>query len=127
MLAYFISFGPHGPRAPLLPAGSTTKTFVGVAGLVGAAFALFYFIRHNGKETPKTMNKEWQQATNERLLEQKVNPITGLSSENYKGKYESTNKGHIINILRTRHGSITVIIHVDKIHWLKRKGRWLGV
>lgn len=32
------------------------------------------------------MTKEWQEASNERGREQKQNPITGISSDGYKGK-----------------------------------------
>ncbi|KDR69308.1 hypothetical protein GALMADRAFT_282736 [Galerina marginata CBS 339.88] len=32
------------------------------------------------------LTKEWQEASNERALEMKLNPITGISSEGYKGK-----------------------------------------
>lgn len=36
-------------------------------------------------EHPRTLNKEWEEATNERMRQQKANPITGISSEGYKG------------------------------------------
>ena len=39
-----------------------------------------------GEEKPLTTTKEWEEATNEYLREQKSNPITGISSEGYKGK-----------------------------------------
>jgi cytochrome c oxidase subunit 4 len=32
------------------------------------------------------MTTEWQEATNEYMKGQKANPITGISSEGYKGK-----------------------------------------
>ncbi|KAG8899129.1 Cytochrome c oxidase subunit 5A [Tulasnella sp. 403] len=34
----------------------------------------------------RTMSKEWQEATNEKALEEKWNPLTGVASEGYKGK-----------------------------------------
>ena len=37
-------------------------------------------------EKPHTMTPEWQEQTNEYLKSQKSNPITGISSEGYKGK-----------------------------------------
>lgn len=40
----------------------------------------------SGGAPVKTMTKEWQEASNEIALEQKQNPITGIASENYKGK-----------------------------------------
>ena len=33
-----------------------------------------------------TTTNEWKEATNEYLKEQNSNPITGISSEGYKGK-----------------------------------------
>lgn len=38
-----------------------------------------------GKETPPTLNKEWQEETNARQKANKANPITGISSPGYKG------------------------------------------
>ncbi|KAL1935818.1 hypothetical protein VTP01DRAFT_4958 [Rhizomucor pusillus] len=83
--AYYIAFGPHGPREPLTKPGHAYKVVGGVAGVLAASAALFYVIRLNGQETPKTLSREWQEATNEYLKSQKSNPITGISSEGYKG------------------------------------------
>ncbi|MCJ1323444.1 Cytochrome c oxidase subunit 5A [Thelotrema lepadinum] len=52
---------------------------------VGISFVLFFTIRAFAGEAPRTMNKEWQQATDEYLKSQNVEPITGISSEGYKG------------------------------------------
>jgi cytochrome c oxidase subunit 4 len=52
---------------------------------VGVSFVTFYAIRLAGRPAPKTMTKEWQEASNEYLKEQKVEPITGVSSEGYDG------------------------------------------
>ncbi|KAJ2849453.1 cytochrome c oxidase [Coemansia brasiliensis] len=35
---------------------------------------------------PRTMTKEWQEASNEYARERNINPISGVSSEGYKGK-----------------------------------------
>ncbi|KAG0740807.1 hypothetical protein G6F57_002644 [Rhizopus arrhizus] len=83
--AYYIAFGPHGPREPLTKPGHAMKVLGGVAGVLAASGALFYAIRVNGQETPRTINKEWEQATNEYLKSQNSNPISGISSEGYKG------------------------------------------
>ncbi|KAI9269367.1 cytochrome c oxidase subunit IV [Sporodiniella umbellata] len=83
--AYYIAFGPHGPREPFTKPGHGAKVFAGVAGVIAASGALFYAIRLGGKETPKTINKEWEEATNEYLKSQNSNPISGISSEGYKG------------------------------------------
>lgn len=62
--AYWVAFGPHGPRA-LPPPGEGLKVFsytmigVVVAGLIFGTTRMF------AREGPSTMNKEWQEATNE--------------------------------------------------------------
>jgi len=84
--AYYISFGPHGPREPMFKPGFTGKVVAGVAAGVGVAGAMFYGFRQGGQEKPRTINKEWEEATNERMRQENINPITGVSSENYKGK-----------------------------------------
>ncbi|KAK7455299.1 Cytochrome c oxidase subunit 5B, mitochondrial [Stygiomarasmius scandens] len=83
--AYYVSFGPHGPRAPVSKPGDNFKIFLGTMALVGVTGVLFMAIRARSPEPPHTMTKEWQEASNERALEQKLNPITGISSEGYKG------------------------------------------
>lgn len=83
--AYYVSFGPHGPRKPITSSGQGMRTFAGVAGLIGATFAIFFGLRSTAKPPVKTMTTEWQEQQNERALEQKQNPITGISSEGYKG------------------------------------------
>jgi hypothetical protein len=64
--AYWIAFGPHGPRS-LPPPGENKKvalyTFIGL----GVSLALFATMRSFAKPGPSTMNKEWQEASNEFL------------------------------------------------------------
>ncbi|CAG8640550.1 24737_t:CDS:2, partial [Cetraspora pellucida] len=84
--AYYISFGPHGPREPLTGPGHTGKVFIGIGGVLAASLALFYVTKVLVPEQPKTLTKEWQEATNEKMRRQKADPITGISSEGYKGK-----------------------------------------
>lgn len=64
--AYWIAFGPHGPRA-LPPPGEGKKVFFYTAIGVGVSFALFAFIRMFAGPEPHTMTKEWQEASNEYL------------------------------------------------------------
>lgn len=52
---------------------------------VGVSFAAFYTIRLAGRPAPATMSKEWQEKSNEYLKAQNVEPISGVSSEGYKG------------------------------------------
>lgn len=93
--AYWIAFGPHGPRA-VEPPGSRAE----VAWLVAKGFAvslvLFAIIRYFAKPEPHTMTREYQEATNEMLKRQKADPITGISSEGYtgRGQIQSPPKGH---------------------------------
>ncbi|GAB7365325.1 hypothetical protein MBLNU230_g6405t1 [Neophaeotheca triangularis] len=82
--AYFIAFGAHGPRA-LPPPGENSKIFWYTMGLIGVSGALFAAIRFGARAPPPTMTKEYQEASNEYLKEQKVEPITGISSEGYSG------------------------------------------
>ncbi|KAL0089781.1 cytochrome c oxidase subunit 4 COX4 [Phycomyces blakesleeanus] len=84
--AFYIAFGAHGPREPLTTPNHGLKVLGGVIGVLVASGALFYAMRLGGGENPPTMTKEWQEATNEYLKSQNSNPITGISSEGYKGK-----------------------------------------
>ncbi|KAK4239260.1 cytochrome c oxidase subunit IV family [Achaetomium macrosporum] len=83
--AYWIAFGPHGPRA-LPPPGENKKVALYTAIAIGFSFVLFATMRSLAKPAPRTMTKEWQEATNEYLKEQKADPLTGISSEGYSGK-----------------------------------------
>lgn len=64
MIAYWIAFGPHGPRAQA-PKGEGLKVFSKVVQLVAASCAVFYVIHLFGKPLPRTMTKEYQEASNE--------------------------------------------------------------
>ncbi|KAK4250167.1 cytochrome c oxidase [Corynascus novoguineensis] len=83
--AYFVAFGPHGPRA-LDPPGEGSKVALYTAIGLGFSLLLFAGIRSFAKPPPHTMTKEWQEATNEYLKAQKSDPLTGLASEGYSGK-----------------------------------------
>ncbi|KAK2624186.1 hypothetical protein QTJ16_006136 [Diplocarpon rosae] len=82
--AYYIAFGAHGPRAEPEP-NEGWKIFGYVLAGVGASGALFAVIRSFARGSPETMNKEYQEATNEYLKSQNSDPITGISSEGYSG------------------------------------------
>ncbi|KIM86435.1 hypothetical protein PILCRDRAFT_816394 [Piloderma croceum F 1598] len=90
--AYYVAFGPHGPRAPVSPPGQNLKVFLSTMGLIGIAGIIYAVIRAYAPPPPRTLTKEWQEASNERAIEQKMNPITGISSEGYKGKGFVTHK-----------------------------------
>ncbi|KAI0007951.1 cytochrome c oxidase subunit IV [Xylariaceae sp. FL0662B] len=83
--AYWIAFGPHGPRAQP-PADEGRKVVWGtIIGLL-VSFALFAGIRAFGGQAPRTMTKEYQEASNEYIKSQRGEPLTGISSEGYSGK-----------------------------------------
>ncbi|KAJ3566012.1 hypothetical protein NP233_g7266 [Leucocoprinus birnbaumii] len=84
--AYYVAFGPHGPRAPTSQPGDNFKILLYTAALVGAGASLFFAIRGLGAPPPRTMTREWEEASNERAKEMKLNPITGITSEGYSGK-----------------------------------------
>ncbi|CAG8442001.1 15258_t:CDS:2 [Acaulospora colombiana] len=90
--AYYISFGPHGPREPLTKPGHVSKVIAGIGIIVAISTGIFYLTRASVSERPVTLTKEWQEATNEKLRGQNANPISGLSSEGYKGKGYVTEK-----------------------------------
>ncbi|KEZ44734.1 hypothetical protein SAPIO_CDS2827 [Scedosporium apiospermum] len=83
--AYWIAFGPHGPRA-LDPPGEGKNLFFHTTLILAGCLAIFVAIRAFGGQPPESMTKEWQEASNELLKEQKSDPITGFTSEGYKGK-----------------------------------------
>lgn len=60
--AYWIAFGPHGPRA-LPPPGEGTKVFLYTLIGVAASGVLFGTARYFARGTPKTMNREYQEAS----------------------------------------------------------------
>lgn len=47
--AYFVSFGPHGPRKPITASGQGAKTFAGVLAALGITTGVYYTMRANGK------------------------------------------------------------------------------
>ncbi|KAM6493847.1 hypothetical protein JOM56_009384 [Amanita muscaria] len=52
---------------------------VGAAGILSITFG-------QAGPPPKTVATEWQEAENERAWEMNINPISGVSSSDYKGK-----------------------------------------
>ena len=43
--AYYISYGPHGPRAPIVPPNTNGKVFIGVIGCIVTAVGVFALAR----------------------------------------------------------------------------------
>ncbi|CCJ31235.1 unnamed protein product [Pneumocystis jirovecii] len=84
--AYFIAFGPYGSRSIIHPPGFFKKVALGTLSMLAISGVLFYCIRSFAEPPPPTMTKEWQEASNELLKSQNIEPITGVSSEGYTGK-----------------------------------------
>lgn len=82
--SYWIAFGPHGPRA-LPPPGQNMWVFKMTLVSIAVSAVLFAAVRAVARPAPKTMSKEWQEASNEYLKNQKTEPISGVSSEGYTG------------------------------------------
>ncbi len=66
LTAYWIAFGPHGPRA-LPPPGEGKKVALYTTFGLIASFIAFAAIRAFAGPAPASMTKEWQEATNEYL------------------------------------------------------------
>lgn len=66
LTAYYIAFGPHGPRA-LPPPDENKKVVIGIFVGICASLVVFGTMRMFAKPGPHTMNKEWQEAANEYL------------------------------------------------------------
>lgn len=47
-VAYYVAFGPHGPRAAVNPPGTALKLFLGTGALIGASGLLFFLARSVG-------------------------------------------------------------------------------
>ncbi|WWC57992.1 uncharacterized protein I303_100527 [Kwoniella dejecticola CBS 10117] len=82
--AYFVAFGPHGPRTPVNEKGHGIKVFAGVLAAVGAAYGTFLFVRSQAPPPPATMSQEYQDQMTEYMKSQNMNPISGVSAEGSK-------------------------------------------
>ncbi|GAB7345186.1 hypothetical protein MBLNU457_3567t1 [Dothideomycetes sp. NU457] len=84
--AYWIAFGPHGPRA-MPPPGESGRVFAYTMIGVAAAGAIFAFTRYFARGPPHTMTREYQEQSDEYLKSQNVEPITGVSAADWKGGF----------------------------------------
>ena len=66
LTAYWIAFGPHGPRS-LPPPGENKKVALYTLAGLAVSFVVFATLRSFAKPPPHTMTREWQEAANERL------------------------------------------------------------
>lgn len=77
--AWYISYGTWGPRKPIHPKGELAEISKGVILVIVAAAGVFGFTRFISEPDGITLNKEWAQASNEILKEQKANPFRGYN------------------------------------------------
>lgn len=77
--AYYISFGEWGPRKPLYAPGERSKIFWGTVAGLFAGLGLFAAIRSLSAPLPETMEREWQEKSDEYLKSKNANPFTGYS------------------------------------------------
>jgi hypothetical protein len=64
--AWWIAFGPHGPRAET-PPGEWGRVWAYTGIGVAVSAVLFLSVSTFARPPPRTMTKEWQEATNEYL------------------------------------------------------------
>ncbi|PIA19029.1 cytochrome c oxidase subunit IV [Coemansia reversa NRRL 1564] len=82
---FYATYGPHNRRRPRSKPGDNWKVFFGVVGTIAVSVTISTLVR-NSVPKPHTMTKEWQEMSNEYAREHNINPISGISSEGYKGK-----------------------------------------
>lgn len=75
---WYISFGTWGPRKPMETPEQIASIYKGVIIGLALSFVLFggyYSLRY----VPKTMNKEWQEKSDEYLASKHANPFSSYS------------------------------------------------
>lgn len=102
MIAYWIAFGPHGPRA-LPPPGEGRKIFSYTMIGVGISFIIFMLIRTQARGPPSTMTKEYQEMTNEYLkVTMPFHPEVQTKSTDYPRSYVFQMNTNILLLRRTK-------------------------
>ncbi|GME79784.1 unnamed protein product [Ambrosiozyma monospora] len=76
--AWYISFGEWGPRKPIHSAEDIRYIIWGTVIGVGITAAGFLYFRSK-RYVPPTMNKEWQEQSDEYLKSKNANPFSGYS------------------------------------------------
>ncbi|WFD29170.1 Cytochrome c oxidase subunit 5B, mitochondrial [Malassezia sp. CBS 17886] len=66
--------------------GQLGRVVLGTALAVASGMAAFALIRSKAEEPPKTLTTEYEKQENKRAIDTKQNPITGIASDDYKGK-----------------------------------------
>ena len=94
---YYVALGPHGPWTPVSPPRKGPKVLLSTLSFVGVAALIAWGVHARGgclcsarlvhvdwtlfvaPPPPKTLTREWQEASNGPAREQKLAPITGAS------------------------------------------------
>ncbi|GMM48821.1 cytochrome c oxidase subunit Va [Pichia kluyveri] len=75
---WYVSFGTWGPRRPMETPEEMSKIFKGI--ILGVAFSATLFLTYySNRNIPKTMNKEWQEKSDEYLASKNANPFSTYS------------------------------------------------
>ncbi|KAK6455630.1 cytochrome-c oxidase subunit VA [Scheffersomyces xylosifermentans] len=77
--AYYISFGEWGPRKPLHGPGDKAFVVYSVTAGIVLSIVLFWGTRQLGAPSPHTLDRQWQEASDEYLKSKNANPFTGYS------------------------------------------------
>ncbi|KAH3670351.1 hypothetical protein WICMUC_004847 [Wickerhamomyces mucosus] len=77
--AWYVSYGAWGPRRPIHPKGEAGKITTGVLIGLGVSLSIFLTIRAFAPEPPKTLTREWQEASDEYLKSKNANPWSTYS------------------------------------------------
>jgi cytochrome c oxidase subunit 4 len=93
--SYWIAFGEHSARK--MPDTGDPKDIARLTmyGII-AAMVVFAATRAMARPAPHTMTKEWQEATEEYMKKQKMEPITGYKGMMVQSKPEAQLKGKIL-------------------------------
>ncbi len=76
---WYISYGEWGPRRPVHGKGDAGKILNGVLIGLGAALGIFLTIRANAPAAPKTLDRKWQEQSDEYLKSKNANPWSSYS------------------------------------------------
>ncbi|KAK9378547.1 uncharacterized protein V2V93DRAFT_375947 [Kockiozyma suomiensis] len=79
--SFYISYGPWGPRKPMHEPYDNYKILGGTIIGLAASVAAFAFARSFGGPEPVSLNRQWQEATDERFNTGLVEPFRGKWSQ----------------------------------------------
>lgn len=77
--AWYVHYGPYGPRKPVLLADDKVWVVKFVVITLAGTVGLFAFFRLLASPAPRTMSREWQDMSDEYLKSKNANPFSGYS------------------------------------------------